>query len=47
MKLFITLLLLMVLPFCLLCAQTEKEKVEAAVRNYVEAFYDADTNKIH
>ena len=35
------------MPFCLLCAQTEEEKVEAAVRNYVEAFYDADTNKIH
>lgn len=28
-------------------AQTEKEKVEAAVRNYVDAFYYADTTKIH
>jgi hypothetical protein len=28
-------------------AQVEKDKVEVAVRNYVEAFYDADTSKIH
>ena len=47
MKLFITIVVLMILPFCSTLAQTEKAKVEAAVRNYVEAFYNADTIKIH
>ncbi|MGZ8542020.1 MAG: nuclear transport factor 2 family protein [Chitinophagaceae bacterium] len=46
MKPFISVSLLIFL-FCTASGQTEKEKVEDAVRNYVEAFYLADTVKIH
>ncbi|MGZ5220278.1 MAG: nuclear transport factor 2 family protein [Chitinophagaceae bacterium] len=46
MKPFISVSLLIFL-FCTASAQTEKEQVEDAVRNYVEAFYLADTVKIH
>jgi ketosteroid isomerase-like protein len=45
MKFIITIAI--ILSLSLVRAQTEKEKVEAAVRNYVDAFYNADTSKIH
>lgn len=37
----------MIFTFESVTAQVEKEKVEVALRNYVEAFYNADTTKIH
>lgn len=46
MKTIVTIAIIL-LSSCLIKAQTDKEKVEAAVRNYVDAFYNADTSKIH
>jgi ketosteroid isomerase-like protein len=46
MKLLV-LIVGMILIFCSAWGQSEKEKVEAAIQNYVDAFYQADTLKIH
>jgi Putative lumazine-binding len=47
MKIIITVGLFMILPFTFLQAQTDKDGVITAVRDYVDAFYNADTIKIY
>ncbi len=47
MKLLITIVTLIILLPLSTSAQTEKDKVVGAVQNYVDAFYNADTSKIH
>lgn len=47
MKIIIAVGLFMILPLASLQAQTDKDGVITAVRDYVDAFYNADTAKIH
>jgi hypothetical protein len=47
MNRFFVIIVLITLPFMQGWSQTDREKVEAAIRNYVDAFYEADTFKIH
>jgi Putative lumazine-binding len=46
MNLRTTLLFLLALPCASISAQTDREKVEATIRTYVEAFYEGDTLKM-
>lgn len=47
MKILFTISLFVIIPFACLQAQIDEYKVKVAVQNYVDAFYDADTLKIH